>query len=195
MRQLKIKKLPTVFMLLLVTLFLISCVPRSDQENRPSAIPFRVVLLPLTSREVNVGEAVEIDMEIQNTTTQPVQYTFTGLYKFLFVNHYYEDSGVAVENDLSIKQGRATVRIYPTFYEESLTQLETTFPAGAVEHVKFNVVFSQAGTYLIQGAIRIQLPSGIPNILTEVIILSPQYPIWAREKNNTQSSSFLLALE
>jgi hypothetical protein len=191
MHQLKIEKLPTVFMLLLVTLFLISCVPRSDQENRPSAIPFRVVLLPLTSREVNVGEAVEIDMEIQNTT-QPVQYAFTGLYKFLFVNHYYEDSPLAVENDLSIKQGRAAVRIYPTFYEESLTQLETTFPAGAVEHVKFKVVFSQAGVYFIQGAIRIQLPSGIPNVLTEVVILSPPILVAISAKKTFKAQDFYL---
>jgi hypothetical protein len=177
MRQLKIKKLPTVLILVLGTLFLVGCVPRSDQENSPSEIPFRVTLLPLANINVNVSEEVQIDMEIRNTTTQPVKYAFAdwrGWTKYLFVHHYDENGSPNAENDLSIKNDAAGVRIYPSFYQESRQgQLETTFPAGADEHAKFKVVFSQVGTYFVQGAMRIQLPSGIPNILTEVIILSP----------------------
>jgi hypothetical protein len=186
MQQLKIKKLPPVLLLLLGTLFLIGCVPRSSQENTSPSIPFRVTLLPLANNKVNVNEVVQIDMEIRNTTTQPIKYVFAdwhGWIKHLFVHHYDENGNPDSENDLSIKNDAAGVRIYPSFYQESRQgQLETTFSAGAVDRAKFKVVFSQAGTYFVQGAMHIQLPSGIPNILTEVIILSPPILVAISEK-------------
>lgn len=178
MRPLKIKKLLPVLMLLLETFFLVGCVPRSDQENSPSSIPFRVTLLPLANTNVSVNQTIEIQMDIQNTTTKPVEYLYSGWSRYLFINHYDENGSLTTENDLSIKQGSAGIRIYPSFYQEFRpAQLPTTFPAGAVEHAKFKVVFSQSGTHFIQGAIRIRLPSGAPGILTEVIILSPEFSL------------------
>jgi hypothetical protein len=166
-----------------IGLFLLSgCVPRAEQVMNSPPIPFRVVLLPLAVSEVRVGETVEISMEIHNTTTLPVRYAFSGLTQFLFVNHYDEGTNIDIDNDLSNKQLTSGVRIYPTFYEESRGLAETTFPENAVERRKFKVIFSQTGTYLIQGALRVQLPSGIPNIFTTVIILSTQLPIFVKEK-------------